>query len=223
MTKSRGLRAPYIRWTEERIAELARRYPHEKTEHIAAALGLPVGKVYQKALRLGLKKTAAYLASPVACRLRRGGNVGAAHRFQKGCVSHNKGKKGIHVAGTEATWFKKWHLPHNWVPVGAYRVNSHGILERKTTEAKRGAQRWTAVHRLVWEAAHGPIPQGHIVRFKPGMKTVVLEEITPERLDLIDRKQHMQHNSIHNLPPALKQVCQLTGAINRKIKTHERK
>jgi hypothetical protein len=35
---------------------------------------------------------------------------------------------------------------------------------------------WVAVHRLVWEQAHGPVPPGHIVVFRPGRHTTDLDE-----------------------------------------------
>lgn len=33
----------------------------------------------------------------------------------------------------------------------------------------------------------------------------------------------MKRNTIHNLPPELKEVCQLQGALNRRITCHERR
>ena len=91
MTRSRGILGPRAVWTEDAIAVLVRMYPNFKTEDIATMIGHPVGGTYQKAAALGLKKSAAYLASPAACRLRRGDNVGAAHRFPKGLIPWNQG------------------------------------------------------------------------------------------------------------------------------------
>lgn len=223
MTKSKHMRAPYFVWTPELVATLTARYPHEKTEHIAASLGVSPEKVYRKASRMELKKTAAYLASPDACRLLRGDGIGAGYRFPKGHIPANKGVKGISYPGTEATQFKPGHKNKTEAPIGAHRISKDGALERKITTGKRGAQRWKAVHRIVWEEAFGPIPKGHVVAFKPGMKTAELSEITPERLMLISMADNMRRNSIHNLPGELKKVIQLNGAIKRRISNHERR
>lgn len=223
MTKSKNMRRPYLRWPPELKAALAARYPHEKSEKIAAALGVPLNKIYAMAARMGLKKTAAYLASPDASRLRRGGDIGAQYRFPKGHVPANKGVKGINHPGCRATQFKPGHKPKNEAPIGAHRLSKDGIPERKITTEKRGGQRWKAVHRIVWEGANGPIPGGHVVIFKPGMKTAVPGEITPDRLELISMADNMRRNSIHNLPGELKKVIRLNGSIKRRITLHERR
>lgn len=71
-------------WNTLEEAHLMAAYPDTPTAELARALRRPVRAVYQKARSLGLKKSASYLASPAACRLRRGDQVGAAHRFQAG-------------------------------------------------------------------------------------------------------------------------------------------
>lgn len=45
-----------------------------------------------------------------------------------------------------------------------------GYLERKVTDdpALYPARRWVFEHRLVWEAANGPIPDGHVIVFLDG-------------------------------------------------------
>lgn len=77
MTKSRNINKPKITWTRKQEAIVRSRYPHERTENIATTLGMNIDQIYKKAHALGLKKTDEYLASPDACRLRRGDNVGA--------------------------------------------------------------------------------------------------------------------------------------------------
>lgn len=65
-------------WTETQLRELRKRYPHEPTAPLARDLGHSVSSTYQRAIKLGLRKSAEYLASPSACRLRRGDGVGAS-------------------------------------------------------------------------------------------------------------------------------------------------
>jgi hypothetical protein len=74
----------------------------------------------------------------------------------------------------------------------------------------------------VWIEAHGPVPAGHAVCFKPGRRSTVLEEITLDALDLVHRRDLMQRNSVHRLPKPLAQLVQLRGALNRKINARER-
>ena len=81
------------------------------------------------------------------------------------------------------------------------------------------------MHRLVWMAANGPLPAGHIVVFKPGRRTTELEAITLDAVELISRAENMRRNSVHQLPPELARLVQLRGVliktINRKAKEAE--
>jgi hypothetical protein len=78
-------------------------------------------------------------------------------------------------------------------------------------------RRWKAVHRLVWEAANGPIPAGHIVVFKPGTKTVAEAEITADKLECITRTENLRRNHPRNKSPELGRLVQLKGAITRQV------
>lgn len=212
-------------WTAADLAVLRRDYPHQPTAQIAAQLGRSVGQVYQAAERRGLRKSAEYMAGPFAFRLRRGDDTGIAHRFQPGDVPWNKGKPGttgLHP-NTAAHHFQPGRPAsdsRNYRPIGSLRVCRDGYLERKMTDdpALPPVRRWTAVHRLVWEAAHGPIPAGHAVVFRPGQKTTDAQQITLDRLELVTRAELMRRNSYHtHLPPELARVVQLRGAISRQI------
>ena len=79
------------------------------------------------------------------------------------------------------------------------------------------------VHRMVWEAAHGPVPEGHLVVFRPGQRTSVLGEITLERLDCITRAENCRRNSSHRHGPELQRLAQLRGCITRQINARLRK
>ena len=106
----------------------------------------------------------------------------------------------------------------NYQPIGTLRVCAKdGYLQRKVSDdtSINPAQRWEFVHRSVWVAANGPIPPGHIVVFKRGMVTAVLEDITTERLECITRAENMRRNSYHTRHPEMVKLYQLKGAINR--------
>lgn len=51
-------------WTDDEIAELRRRYPDMPTGDLAREMGRTPHSVYEKAHRLGLSKSAAYLGGP---------------------------------------------------------------------------------------------------------------------------------------------------------------
>ncbi len=208
-------------WTPDEVAVLTAAYPDTPTEALATSLGRPVRAVYHKAKALGLRKSAAYLAGPHACRLRSGDNVGIGQRFQPGLVPWNKGMKGLRTGG-EAGWFRPGRPPQeasNYRPIGSVRLSKDGYLERKVSDDRTSypARRWVAVHRLVWEAAHGPVPQGSIVVFRPGLHTTEVEHITLDRLECITRRENMARNTVHNLPKPLAQLVRLQGVMRRQI------
>lgn len=90
-------------------------------------------------------------------------------RFQKGQVSHNKGQKMTEELYRKAqpTMFKKGELPHNTLPVGAEVITDDGYIKVKVSDRRDIPARfnWKLKHRLVWEEAHGPIPEGHVIVF----------------------------------------------------------
>lgn len=205
-------------WSAHQVEALRQFYPNFKTEDVAFVIGYPIEVVYRKDGSLGLKKTAAFLASGQAGRL--DGIRGGATRFQKGQAVWNKGTKGI-VGVQEAcraTQFKAGNKPHTTEPIGSLRVTKDGTLQRKISEERgNNSKRWRGVHELVWVAANGPVPSRHIVVFKPGMRTTVAEEITVDRVECISLAENMLRNTRHNLPPELNEVVQLRAVLTRQI------
>lgn len=225
MTRSRGINGPKADWTEERLELLHRCYADYSTDDLAFILGLRTEQVGAKANSLGLHKSAKYLATAVGCALVRPGAGGREHRFAKGLVPWNKGKKGVAgvQAACRATQFKPGQAPANTLPIGSTKFDKSGVLLQKVSDAKgNGSKRWRAVHELVWVRANGPVPEKHIVVFKPGMKTNVLEEITLDKVECISLAENMKRNTIHNLPPELKQIVQLRGVLTRAINKREK-
>jgi HNH endonuclease len=225
MSKSRGILAPRRHWTDVEVELLRRNYADSRTEDLAAVLGRKLEYVYAKARKLGLCKSEAYLASPAACRLRRGDDVGAPYRFPKGHVPANKGVKhppGWAPGALATTQFKKGRPAHearNYLPIGSLRLSKDGYLERKVTDDPTLApvRRWVGVHRLVWIAANGPVPPQHIVAFKRGRRTTDPALITLDALELITLAENMRRNSLHNYPREIVHVHQLRAALTRQI------
>lgn len=151
------------RWSAEDNALLREMYHDASTVEIARRFGRPLDTIYRQAYRLGLAKSEAYLASPAACRLRRGDNVGAAHRFKKGQVPANKGKPMPFHPNSAATRFKKGQLPHNTKWAGHERVSKDGYVEisvEKTNPHTGFNSRYVLKHKWRWEQANGPVPAG---------------------------------------------------------------
>lgn len=212
-------------WTPAELELLRQRYADTPTPLLAQTLNRPVTTVYQRAYALGLAKSDEYLRSPAAGRIVNGGRDtrGVGARFVKGMVPWNKGVKGS--TGTHPnsrrTQFKPGRLPQdsrNYLPIGSLRINADGYLERKVSDDRTlaPARRWVGVHRLVWEAAHGPVPAGCIVVFR-GPRTTVLDEITLDRVECITRAEHANRNHPRSRHPELGRLAQLKGAITRQI------
>lgn len=212
-------------WTEPELAVLRKHYPDTPTNVIADALGRPIDQVYRKAHNLALKKSEDFMKGPHSGRLRQGDKAGRATQFTKGQTPWNKGvpgSAGLHP-NSKRTQFKKGQMSgaaqHNYVPIGSTRISKDGILERKITDdpSVYPARRWAPVARLVWEAAHGPIPPKHVVRFKPGMTTTLEDEITVDKLECISKAENMRRNSIHTYPKEIAAAVLTRGALIRKI------
>jgi len=208
-------------WTSAEEAHLQQHYATRLTVDLAAELGIPVSRILAKANSMGLHKTIDLIAETARERTNRPGHGCKATQFLPGMVPHNKGTKGItgHQAGCRATQFRPGNKPHTWVPVGSLRI-CEGQLQRKVNDDKGPSSlRWHPVSRLVWEAAHGPVPAGSVVVFKPGMKTTDVDLITLDRLELLTRKQLLlQRNGVHAYGPEIARVHYLRGSINRRIK-----
>lgn len=214
-------------WTKQDMEKLRSLYPHLRTVEVAETLGRSKSTVYAQAAKRGLHKSAEYLASPAACRLRRGDNVGKSHRFAPGHAPANKGlrRPGWSMGHMQETQFKKGSRTgaanNKWKPVGTVMPNADGYLRIKVADqpesiAGKGAAstNWQFVHRRVWEAAHGPIPKGHRLWWKDGNHL----NCALDNLELLSDKEHMARTTIHNYPPQLKDAIRAAAVLDRTIR-----
>lgn len=205
-------------WIEAEVATLRRLYADTLTSDIARQLGRTEKQVYAKAHKLGLLKSLAFIAQTARERALRPGHRGAGHRFQPGHVTWNKGlagSTGLHE-NTRRHWFATGHMPQTWRPIGSTRIVD-GIVQRKVAETGYSPRDYVPVHRLVWEAEHGPVPAGYVVVFRPGRKTTDPALITLDALELVSRAELMARNSVHRLPKPVADAVQLLGALQRQI------
>lgn len=198
------------KWTSVQDDMMRAFYPNNTMATMKALTGRSECSIYNRVFVLKLKKSEAYLASPAACRLRRGDEVGKAYRFKKGQQVWNKGMKGLSFEGSKPTQFKKGSKPSNWKPVGHIRLTVDGYYEMKMAE---GMQQFKLLHRVIWERCNGAIPKGQICIFIDGNTKNL--EVT--NLALMTKVQNMKRNSLHSYPKELAELIQLRGALNRQL------
>jgi hypothetical protein len=129
MTPNRNIRSYHGRallrrkWTATEIRRLRRLYPNMGNEPIGARLGRTWSAVQNMAVKMGLRKSEAFLRSPEC-------------RFQPGAKPWNLGVTGY--MGANPTSFRKGHMPHNHRPIGSERLTKDGYLERKVGSRSAG-------------------------------------------------------------------------------------
>lgn len=203
------------RWTPEEDAQIIARYPDTPTRELARALGRGVAAVYNRARKLGVEKSDAYLASPLAGRTLRGDTRGLRTRYPKGHVPANKGLRlpGWAPGRMRETQFVKGAKPHTWVPVGTESVRDGYVWIKVRDDLTPSRLNWMSKHQHLWEQAHGPVPDGHIVRFKDANRA----HLVLENLECVSREEHARTKGLHSLPPEIVHVHQLRAAIARQI------
>lgn len=108
--------------------------------------------------------------------------------FKKGCVSHNKGKIGMRIPGSEKGWFKSGAIPHNILMIGTEITTEDGYIKVKVAEPNV----WRFKHRLIWEAERGPIDSGYKIIFLDNNKLNTdienLEIVSNSVMSILNRK-----------------------------------
>lgn len=66
------------------------------------------------------------------------------------------------------------------------------------------------------------MPVGHIIIFKPGMRTTDASLITIDRVECITLAENMRRNMLHRYPQEIVRAIQLRGALNRRIRNVEK-
>ncbi len=105
---------------------------------------------------------------------RNGWLTGRTGQYEKGRTPENKGKKMPYNPNSAATQFKPGNRTgranHVYKPIGTERISKDGYTERKIHDGLPMQSRWRTVHLIRWEAAHGPLPEGHCLKCLDGDK-----------------------------------------------------
>jgi len=117
-----------------------------------------------------------------AFRKNHGVKSGRDTRFKPGHETYRPPKG---TRSSPATEFKPGHVPWDKAPVGALVRKADGYLWRKVAETRPSRFGWRQEHRLVWERANGPVPEGCCVLFLDGDRS----NVAPENLALVTRSQ----------------------------------
>ena len=199
-------------WSEADLQSLRALYPNINNVELGALFERTARAINVQAVKLGLRKSQQFMDQH-------------STRFKPGLVPWNKGAEYQPGGRCAETQFRPGQRPHTWVPIGSYRLDKTGTLQRKISDDPGGPhKRWRSVHELVWVEHHGPVPAGHVVVFRPGRKQTDPALITIDAVECISRAELMRRNSSWTtLPPELARLVQLRGALTRQINRITRK
>ncbi len=170
-------------WWKEIYSEFQKRFPHLNIE-------------FEKLVTWCFRNLKA--RNGMDGHVKKGMHFSPATEFKKGQQPIYLVPKGTRLS--PATEFKKGNQPHNTVPVGTEIMKSDGYIWIKVREQGlpgRPWRKWEQKHRLVWEAANGPVPEGSKITFISGNRY----DCSLENLMLITDAQnaYLNHNDIRGV------------------------
>jgi hypothetical protein len=206
-------------WSEHERQILIEMFADNYTETICSVLNRSYGSVSSQSFIMGLKKSDEFMKMELqrqAVRLR---TSGKQHRYTKGSIPSNKGKKMSDEVYEKVknTMFKKGHVSHN-----AYD-EWHEVL-RKDKCGKNywmiklpGERKLKYKHIWLYECKYGKVKKGFNVAFKDGNQL----NCTIENLECISNADLMKRNTIHRFPKELKSTIRLVNKLKRTINGKE--
>ena len=158
-----------------------------------------------------------FMAIAAVCK-RYGWAATGPGKFKKGNIPFNKGKKGLNPANSGS--FKKGHEHITKKPLGYRRIDKkNGYVWVKIAEPNG----WRQLHVINWEAEHGPVPKGYVVRILSGDKT----DCQLENLCLISCHENLKLNrngfqqAPKELQPAILALSKMQVALSEKNREHK--
>lgn len=143
-------------------------------------------------------------------------------QYPKGHVPWTKGTRGL--VKPNSGQFKKGIVPANTKPLGYTRFDADGYLvtripqltpEAKLKAAGKKINNYRAAHILKWEKKYGPLPFGHIIRFKDGDKT----NRKYSNLELVSRALNVRYNQnrVNDAPTELRQTIKAYSQLQHQV------
>lgn len=193
-------------WTDDDVAQLRNLRKQHSARVIAEKMGRTRAAVLLKAAALGLDVPPA---------------VASSTRFGREQKPWNKGLRWRAGGRSAETQFQPGHSLSLTKPLGS-TFESAGYLMVKVSDdpdlpGHRFAKpaQWRALHYLVWEKVHGPVPKGMRVAFKNGNK----RDFRIENLELVTRREMMLRNSAQMVDdPEYRSLVATRSALTRKVK-----
>lgn len=201
-------------YTPAEIALIRAEYPNTPTKVLAEKLGKPWRAVEQWAQNNGICKSDEYRTALWSKQAERLMATGQETRFEKGLTPWNKGISTPMPEAAKPHQFKPGQKPWKTMPVGAERVTYAGHVEVKLRDGGSRAEMWRKKAFVLWEAAHGPIPEGHIVVVRNGDQ----RDIRLDNLELITRHElRVRTHYTTKYPASLVEVIRARGVLTRTI------
>lgn len=213
-----------MKYTEQEVQYLIDNYANNRTIEIAKHLNRPVTSIYEKANKLGLRKSLEVIQ--LEARLSAVRNIDKISKswFKKGSEPKNKGKKQTDYMSAEAiekvkaTQFKKGNKPHNTKFDGYLSVRrTKGInyIYIRISEAKH-----QLYHRYIWEQHYKEkLTSKDNIIFINGNQT----DVRIENLKKVSHAELLEINALRNKPKEYREVFSAIKKLNNKIKKLEKK
>jgi len=137
---------------------------------------MPISE-YHKAFQTAFDRADMTPAKLHALRKRQGWKTGRTGQFEPGLTPFNKGQRcpegvGGRHPNARRTQFQKGSrtgkAARNYQLIGTERISQDGYRERKVHDGLPMQSRWQLVQRIEWEAANGPVPDGHALKCLDG-------------------------------------------------------
>jgi hypothetical protein len=197
------------KWTENEKQYIRDYYPDTPTEEIALKLHRSIQAVSTYAYILKVKKSENFQKKIIDNLLKNAKD----YQFKKGHIPHNAGKQ-MPIELKEKlkySFFQKGNKPTNYLPVGTERFRS---ADNYTYVKVADPNVWKLKQRMIYESIFGEIPNDKNIIFLDKDTT----NFNIDNLKLIDKKENMLLNTIHNYPKPIKESIFLLKKIKNKIK-----
>ncbi|MGY5383275.1 HNH endonuclease signature motif containing protein [Vibrio metschnikovii] len=195
-------------YTREMISFLAEHYPVAPVSDWAAKFNET----------FGTNKSKGALAGSCKRFKIKSGRTG---QFEKGHISHNKGKSFPLRGKAKETAFggARSNANDNRKPIGSTRVcTKDGYLIVKVAEPNV----WRHAHVVLWEKEYGEVPDNHVIRFYDNSPEKI-KAPTLDNLFMVSRRVHarLTQMKLSDTPMEYKETLILIAKIEQEIKDKE--